>query len=86
MKRNNNKEEKQETCYPPGSSPSSPPQSYANKDRRRDIKQQHVRVCVHVSTRVFGPGLEFQGSLFSRHQEGPGDAGTAGLLELDAGT
>lgn len=38
------------------------------------------RACVCVSA----PGLQLQRSLFSRHQEGPGDRRAAGLLELDA--
>lgn len=32
---------------------------------------------------MFGPGLQLQRSLLSRHQEGPGNRHAAGFFELD---
>lgn len=46
--------------------------------RRCECTLAPVCVC------VFAPGLQLQRSLFSRHQEGPGDGHAAGLFELDA--
>lgn len=40
-----------------------------------------INCCLQVSL----PGLQLQGSLFSRHQERPGNCNTAGLFQLDGG-
>lgn len=65
----------------PVSSLSSPLPSYRDT-RRQETSQKDVNVKVGTitGTALCVPGLQLQGSLFSTHQERPGNCRAAGLL------